>query len=230
MSDEHGLDFFIKSIEDGIIALLRYRHEARGDNPDGYLKELGTYGGELDESAIRDYIEQMSPQFPLELVTYAEGKDKVDPATSSAAGAPRDWRHDCTFTVIVCDDDSRGEEERRHGTVGRPGVYKMGGDARRTLMGLRFARRGDQVVTLVPNQKLHDGDVLLNYGPFNPAGFQFIARLPGLTAYAQHFETYWIETEPDRRAAGTPVSELIFDITAVAGSRQPGQLPGVINE
>lgn len=222
----------VKGTEDGIVALLKLRYLRRDDNPDGYLKEIATYGGEMpDEKTLKSFIDELAPRFPLMLVTYGDGVDKEMPATSPALGEPRIWRHECSFAVICCDDDARGEDERRRGSVGGPGLYQMIDDVRETLAGVSFAKRGEQIVVRVPNRKPADGDVLLNLEPLKISGVEYLARLPGLTAYAQHFDTYFKWVEPDRRVADAQVEELIFDVTPEGdGSDKPGALPGVVFE
>jgi hypothetical protein len=224
----------VKGTEDGIIALLTYLYKRRDDNPAGYLNEIASYGGELSEKTLKEAISQLTPRFPLMLVSYGDGVDKEVPATSPVLGEPRIWRHDCSFSVICCDDDARGEEERRRGAVGSPGAYQMIDDVRDALAGVSFAKRVvddvEQIVRRVPNRKPLDGDVLLNLDPLRISGVEFIAQMEGLTAYAQHFDTYFKWTEPDRRAAGTPVEELIFDVTPQGdGSDKSGALPGVLD-
>lgn len=221
----------VKGTEDGIVALLKHLY-MRPDNPDGYLNEATTYGGELNEKTLQAFIDQLAPRFPLMLVAYGDGADKLEPATSAAVGEPRIWRHDCSFAIFCCDDDSRGESERRHGSVGGPGLYQMIDDVRNGLAGVSFARRVvddiEQIVVRVPNRKPAVGDVLLNLEPLKPSGVEYLARLPGLTAYAQHFDTYFRWTEPDRRVADIAVEDLVFDVTPLNSETSPGEMPGVI--
>lgn len=224
-------DFIVGGIEDGIVALLRLLYGARDDNPGGYLKEIATYGGELDEKQLKQAVDQLSPMFPLMLVAYGDGVDKQMPPTSSAMGEPRVWQHDCTFTVMAVTDNARGEAEQRRGSVGDAGVYRMLADIRSALAGVKFLSRvagdSEQIVVMVPNKQLAAGDVLLNLEPLRPSGVEYIARLTGLTAYAQHFDTYFKWTEPDRRAPGSQVEELILDVTSLNQATEPGGKPGV---
>jgi len=221
----------VKGTEDGIVALLKYLYERRDDNPTGYVNEIATYGGEIpDEKTLKSFIDELVPRFPLMLVAYGDGADKEVPATSPSFGEPRIWRHECTFSVICCDDDARGEDERRRGSASGPGLYQMIDDVREALAGVSFAKRGEQIVVRVPNRQPLEGDVLLNLDPLKIAGVEYLARLPGLTAYAQHFDTYFKWIEPDRRAAGIPVEELIFDVQTLNGPSQPGETPGVTTQ
>jgi phage gp37-like protein len=212
-----GFEFFVGGIEDGIIELLTSLLSVKADPP-GYLKNIASYGGELDESTLKKFVEQLAPRFPLMLVCYGDGDDRLLPATSPALDAPRIWQHNCTFTVIACSDDARGDSAQRRGTEAKPGVYKMIEDARELLAGRRFRRA-------IGNEQ-----VLLTLEPLRPAGVEYLARLPQLTAYAQHFDTYFKWTEPDRRAAPRPVDDLIFDVTPLNAETEPGGLPGTVLE
>jgi len=209
-----GFEFFVGGIEDGIIELLTALLGVQADPP-GYLKTVATYGGELDESTLKRFVDQLAPRFPLMLVCYGDGDDRLAPATSPAANQPRIWRHDCTFTVIACSDDARGELAQRRGAINRPGVYKMIEDVRELLAGRRFRR------------PLEDEQVLLTYEPLRPAGVEYLARLPQLTAYAQHFDTYFKWTEPDRRSTSRAVDDLIFEVSPLNDEGGPAELPGV---
>jgi uncharacterized protein DUF1834 len=206
-----NFEFFVGGIEDGIIELLNQLYGFRDGNPNGYLKDVGSYGGQLDEKVLTAYIDELTPMFPLMLVAYGDGADKLDPATSPAYGEPRIWKHDCTFSVICCDDNARGEKERRRGDAGMPGVIKMISDTRDALAGRQFKKDGE----------------LLTFEPIRLAGVEFIARLPQLTAYVQHFDTFFRWTEPDRRGETHDVEELIFTAGSTGGTKPPGTLPGV---
>src|SRR5258705_222560 len=128
-------DFLVGGIEDGCIALLSHLHGRREDNPSGYLNDVASYGGELDEKQLRAAVDQLSGMFPLELVSYGDGVDKPMPPTSAAFGEPRIWQHHCTFSVIACSDNARGEKEQRRGAIGDVGVYKMIADIWTALAG-----------------------------------------------------------------------------------------------
>ena len=213
MSDERkDFEFYVGGIEDGFMQVLQAAH----GGTDGYLNELGTYSGELEDKTLQEYINQLNPRFPLELIYYSEGKDTLMPATSPVFGEPRIWRHDCTFGVIACDDNARGETERRRGdsaAAGKsPGVIKMLSDVRDDLGGLQLKKDGE----------------LLTFEPLKVAGVSYLARLPGLTAYLQDFETYFKWIEPDRRGATHAVENLIFEVESTNNPREPGTLPGVI--
>jgi len=212
-----GFEFFVGGIEDGIIELLTNLLSVKADPP-GYLKTVATYGGELDESTLKKFVDQLAPRFPLMLVCYGDGNDRLLPATSPALGEPRIWQHNCTFTVIACTDDARGEQAQRRGALNNPGVYKMIGDARELLAGRRFRRA------------LEDEQILLTLEPLRPAGVEYLARIPLMTAYAQHFDTYFKWTEPDRRSAPRFVDNLIFEVSPLNSEVGPGELPGVLLE
>lgn len=215
MSDERkDFEFYVAGIEDGFIEVL----QAAVGGEHGYLNDIATYkGGELDEKNLKAFIDQLTPRFPLMLVAYGEGEDTLSPAISSAYGQPRIFRHTCTFGVICCDDNARGETERRRGVEGAPGspgVIKMLSDGRDALGGLQLKKDG----------------VLLTIEPLTIAGVRYLARLPGLTAYIQDFDAYFNWIEPDRRGATIDVSDLIFEVGSTRGPNEPGRLPGVVIE
>jgi hypothetical protein len=211
--EQKDFHFYVAGIEDGFIEVL----QAAVGGPDGYLNEPATaYGGELDEKTLKQFIDELTPRFPLLLVSYGEGDDTLMPATSPAFGNPRTWRHDCTFGVICCDDNARSERDQQRGdaSVGRPGVIKMISDVRDALGGLRLKQESE----------------LLTFEPLRVAGVRYLARLPGLTAYIADFDTYFEWTEPDRRQAGTAVTGIDFEVTANMQRGPVSQLPGVISK
>jgi hypothetical protein len=205
MSAERNFEFFVGGIEDGILEVLKAGM--------AYVKEFATYGGELDSAKLREALGALTPRFPLVLASYSDGNDVLDPQTSALPGAPMRFRHDCGFSVIVCAADARGERQRRRGAG--IGAYKMLSDVRELLSGWQFK-------VPVGNER-----VLLNPQPFIPAGVEYIARLPDLTAYTQHFDTYFRYTTPDRRAASKPVAGLNFGVSPAGEAGGPGGSPGV---
>jgi phage gp37-like protein len=207
-----GFDFFITGIEDGIMAAL---DAAVGkDAPGGYVKTIASYAGEMDSDQLRRALGELTPRLPLMLVAYGDGKDAQDPRTAAVMGEPRIYRHDCTFTVICLSGDARGDLARRRGAGSMPGVYRMIADARAALGGLKFERE-------------HEGSMLLlNPEPLKLSGVEYIARLPNLTAYAVHFDTYVQFSETDRRQPGRLVSELIFTVENTY-PKGDANLPGV---
>jgi phage gp37-like protein len=211
-----SFELTVGGIEDGINQALS---DTLSVSNGGYLKEIASYGGQLDEQTLKAFVTQLAPRFPLILVAYGDGEDKEVPATSTAFNEPRIFRHDCSFSVICCTNDARGEQAQRRGAVGGVGVYRMLASVRETLSGYRFQKQNGI------NQM-----VLLNLEPLKPSGVQYLARLPGLTAYAQHFDTYFKWTEPDRRVAGVPVQDLIIEVEPLNAENDIGGLPGVTIE
>jgi phage gp37-like protein len=206
-------DFFVGGIEDGIIQALKTSYGV----PGGYVKAVSSYGGEIDAAALQAFIAQYAPQFPLMLVSYGQGLDKQIPVLSPAFNEPRIWQHECTFGVICCSSDARSEQIRRRGIAGSVGVYKMLGDVRRALAGLRLA------TTDTP-------PVMLTFEPLMLQGTEWLVRQPELTAYVQNVKTYFKWTEPDRSVATHAVTEFDFSVVSNNDAKEPGRLPGVIIE
>lgn len=180
-----------------------------------YVKEFGTYGGELDSEQLRRALGELTPRLPLVLVSYGDGEDVESPPTAPLPGEPRFFKHDCTFTVICCSGDARGDLARRRGKGNDKGAYKMIADAKAALDCLQF--------------KVVEGaeTVLLNPEPLKPVGIDYIARLPQLTAYAIHYETYFKYTTPDRTTPSVLVEELIFEVENTY-PKDGSNLPGVV--
>lgn len=208
----------IGGIEDGIISVL---DEAIGIKPDGngghtgYIKTIATYSGELDRDQIKKALGELAARFPLLLVSYAEGDDVLDPPTPAVKGKPRHYRHDCGFTVICCSDNARGDKARRRGSGISVGVFKMISDVRGILGGIRlWAVNGEE-------------KFLLNHEPFRLGGVEYIAKLPELTAYAVHFDTYFRFSDQDRTQEWPLVGELIFEVENTY-EKGNNNLPGVV--
>lgn len=205
-------DFHVGGIEDGIVQVLKESVVA----PNGYVKTVGTYGGELDAERLRGALDALLPQLPLILVSYGDGEDAPNPAVPRVGGEPFIVEHRCTFSVICCSGDARGEQVRRRGTEAGGGVYKMLADARRLLAGLLFRKmEGEE-------------NVLLNAAPLLPSGVEYVARLADLTAYAQHFDTSFSYMIPDRRKAPVTGVSITPSATMMEDSRMRDNLPGVV--
>lgn len=105
-------------------------------------------------------------------------------------------------------------------------------DARDSLAGLRLWRREDGTfeygIAEYGNAQSGPKRTLLTGEPLRLSGVEFIARLPQLTSYVQHFDTLFDWTEVDRRTAAMPVSDLNFEVGSTGGQEEPGTLPGVV--
>ncbi len=200
------LKFFIGGIEDGCIAALKV---AAGK----YAGDITAYGGELDKKDLKTALAELALRFPLFLVSYVEGDDTHENPISPAPGAPWVVRHDCSFIVILVDDNARGEEERRRGAGG---IYRMLSDTDEALSHRQFA-----VV-------IEGETVILNPGEFIPVGIEHLAHLPDQTAYARTFSAYFKYLTPDRRDEEKAIQTIEFGIDLTAASRRTeGNLPGV---
>lgn len=211
-------DEFVGGIEDGILAALEPLTVRAG----GYLKTLGYYSGELDAETLRAFVRENSPNFPLALVCYTDGEDVYSPPIAPVGHQPRIIEHRCTFSIMACADDARGDKARRRGTSTSVGVLRIISDVRAALAGLPLR------ASVTDPETNEVAEVLLTLDPLTLAGHEFIARMPQLTAYAQHVTTRFKWQEPDRRAAATPVSELIVDVRPLPPfSYRTPALPGV---
>ena len=209
MSARRGFSFHVGGIEDAIVAALKAYCA-------GYKPDVSTYGGELDAKNLREALSQLQSRFPLFLVSYGDGYDILLSPLGPEVGAPREYLHKCSFTVICASDNARGEQERRRGATGDVGVYDMIEDAQTALWRMQF------VAVLGESEK-----VILNPDPLDPAGVEYIAHLPELTAYAVHFETGFIYATPDRREPGSQVQEIEVEIFPSSRGTNPA-LPGVV--
>jgi phage gp37-like protein len=213
LSERHGFSFHVGGIEDGMVAAL-------AEYCTSYKPEVATYGGELDQKNLREALSQLESRFPLYLVSYGDGEDVLRSPLGPETKAPREYEHRCSFSVIPCHDNARGEEERRRGGSGATvGVYDMIEDAQTALWGLQFAAvigEGDDAETII-----------LNSEPLRPGGVEYIAHLPELTAYAVHFETHFVYATPDRRLPGSQVQEVRIEIFPSSRGTNPDR-PGVI--
>jgi hypothetical protein len=209
-----GFDFFVGGIEDGIVEALEPLH-VKSDG--GYVKTIASYGGELDSDNIKRALGELTPRLPIMLAAYGDGEDVESPATAPVPPTlPRLFRHDCTFTVLCCSGDARGERARRRGAGSSVGIYRMIADVWERIAGLQF--------------KIMDGDetVLLNPEPMKPSGIEYLARLPQLTAYSVHFDTYFRYETPDRSKADPMlVRELVFEVDNTF-EKGDANLPGVV--
>jgi hypothetical protein len=213
--EQPDFDFFLGGIEDAILQKL----EAAMKDALG-VKKFALYSGELsDPTQLKAAIAALTPQFPLVMVSYADGEDTDLLKTPSVKGEPNVYRHDCTFVVICASNDARGIEAQRRG---KAGVYKMLAAVRKHLSGLiiKANYQADENSPSVPVQ--------LTLTPLKPLANEFIARLPNMTAYAVPFETYFKWSTVDRTEAGIAVSEIILNVESLnTSSGQSEHTPGV---
>lgn len=225
MSDKKDFEFYVGGIEDAILQMLENEMKPMG------VKTFATYSGELsDTSRMKEALGALSPQFPLVMVSYADGVDKQDPVTSPTYGEPIHFRHDCTFIVICASSDARGEHARRRGQlIGQKkiGCYAMLATVRKILSGLQING------CFVTGEKDASGEdvieeVLLTYAPLIPQSNEFIARIPNVTAYAVPFNTYFRWASEDRSPAETNVEKIVLDVRSLnTASGQDLNKPGV---
>lgn len=211
-------DFYAGGIEDAIIEALKSGMTG--------VKMIETYSGQLDDpESLKAAIASKARSYPLVMVSYGDGVDVRDPATSAVLGRSLIFRHDCSFAVICVSTDARGETERRRGGGG---TYAMIGQVRRLLTGLRFSK----MVTETVDDEEVEVKYLLTTEVLVPVANEYIAKLPNMTAYAVIFATAFKWKSPDRTEAGIDVTELIVGVTemGVAPNVVPEGPPGVSAE
>lgn len=187
MSRVLDFDFYVRGLEQAILALLKNGSSETNQPGMTGVKTFATYAGELDRDKLLDALKALVPRFPLVLASYGSGTDKPKAATGILHGEPIENEHRCGFVVIVACNDLRGEAARK------TTAYKMVGEARQILGGVQFE-------TEIADEEEAE---LLNHAPLRFAGVETIGRLPDLTAYAVHFETMFHEWTPDRRIVTT---------------------------
>lgn len=199
-------NFYAGGLEDGILELLKTPLKAIG------VKGFATYSGELDSpEAIKAAISGQTIQFPLVMVAYAGGDNANDPRTSAVLGRSRTFRHDCSYGVIVVDNNPQGETKRR-----RSKVFQM--------LSVVWSEMTDRRL----KTEVEGEEILLNVEPFSPAETIVIPKLPNMTAICQVFDTAFRWKSVDRTEDGIPVSDVVVDVDSLNGAgANPGNLPGV---
>ncbi|OLE54587.1 MAG: hypothetical protein AUG51_07325 [Acidobacteria bacterium 13_1_20CM_3_53_8] len=208
---DRGFSFFVGGIEDAMIAAL-------AEQAAEYSGDIAPYAGEFgDEKKLREAIDSLTPRFPLFLVGYGSGHDKRETQLFPEHGSPWVKRHDCTFIVILADNDARGEEQQRRGATG---IYRMIDDVHAALEGRQF-------VALIGEGEEQER-VILNPGEFIATDVEHIVHFADMTAYAVPFETYFRYLTPDRREPGLDIEAIQFEIDLTNRHRViPGDAPGV---
>lgn len=115
----------IAKVEDQIIEALK---PLLADQPDGYVKEIDTYQGQLAESTVEEIINVLAVNFPAIMVIYLGSRLNEDPT---------DLYDDVqSWGIFVAAKNLRGEKEaRRGGTIGEVGTYQMVEDIKTRLTG-----------------------------------------------------------------------------------------------
>ena len=212
-------EFYVKAIESAMAAAL----VAVSGGPQGYAPKSRPYEGELDDEEIgkeaRPTLKHLLPLLPIFFATYAGGADEPASGHPWLDGEPRAMIHRCTFTVLCCASDARGEREGQTAATQGVGIYRMIGAAQRALLGRQFK--------VVEGQET----ILLNEDPFTPIdrgdNVRFVVRRNNLTVFAVHFATSFTHVTTDWREPGTPTERVDIDINTLNGPGGPGGLPGV---
>lgn len=214
-----GFEYYVKRIEDEMIAALL--EKVGGD--EGYTQNVIVYRGELDSDELKKESKQaltrIVSKLPMFLITYADGEDEIDPQYPWIAGEPRTIKQYCTFSVICCAGDARGERAGQSAKTAGVGVYRMIQDAQEALMGRKFI--------VVEN----DMKIPLNLsplGPSQPPNPEYVVRMDELTVYAVHFDTFFKYQSTDWQGVTTEVETMTFDLDPLnPESAATGEKPGV---
>lgn len=192
-------NFYAGGIEDGILEVLKTQMQT----PLG-VKSFASYSGPVDKpDELEKAISQMTLTYPAVLASYAGGESVKDPATSPVMGRPLQYRHDCSFAVIVLDNNPQGETQRR-----RNKIYPMIAAVWDTLTGVRLKKTVEGV----------DDPILLNTQILEPVE-NIRIRMPNLTAYGIVIDTAFRWVSPDRTTLGSAVTEIIVGLdTSFGGS------------
>jgi phage gp37-like protein len=201
-------EFYAGGIEDGILATLKTEMQAAGVT----VRTYAHYTGQLDDAEeVKRSISQMELRTPFVLVAYAGGENTNDPPTPQVRGFSRSFRHECSFSVIVGDDNPQGDGKRRRGAI-----YKMLSVVWNSLTDRRLKKVED------------DEQILLNTVGFVPVENVPIANLPNMTAFGVVLDTTFKWESPDRTVEGQPVEEVIVGVDSKDPLRLPeSNLPGV---
>lgn len=198
-------EFYAGGIEDGILEALKTPMQALG------VLSFASYSGQLDSPEdLKSAISSQTLRYPFVMASYAGGEMAKMPPTAPVLGRSLHYRHDCSFAVIVADNNPQGEKARR-----RNKAYQMIAVVWNTLAGVRLKKQ------------VGDDQVLLNTQVLEPIE-NIQIRLPGITAYGIVFDTSFRWTSPDRTQAGTAVEELIVGVESLNELNVPeAGLPGV---
>lgn len=159
----------ITVIEDTIIARIKSAADATPGL--GYkLKEIASYGGELDEDLAR-----VVPSFPAVWVTFGGIKSSTKMNTAGTK-----WRTQATFVTLVGARNLRGERATRHGlSVGgvlhEVGTYQMLMDLRTILLG---------------------SDLGLPITKLQPGAVRSLRHQKGISVLAREWHTEFVESMP----------------------------------
>jgi hypothetical protein len=198
-------EFYAGGIEDRILEVLKTPMQAIG------VKGFTTYSGQLDSpDDLKRAIATQTLQYPFVMVSYAGGEMVKDPPTAPVLGRSLHFRHDCSFGVVVADDNPQGEKARR-----RNKAYQMISVVWNTLTGVRLKK-------LVAGEQ-----ILLNTSVLEPVE-NIPILLPDITAFGIVFDTAFKWSSPDRTVGGIDVEELIVGVDSINPLQVPeSNLPGV---
>lgn len=147
----------VAQIEDAILAAIRADSELALVTQGGYSKMIENYAGEFELDKVEDII----LLFPAIFVVFVQAD--YQPSTNEETNTKP------MFTILVADENLRGNLEARRGGVVGIGTYRMMEDIRNLLQGNDLGIEG-----LGPLQIVRQVSVVNN---------------PSMSIYAMEFET-----------------------------------------
>lgn len=206
------LDFAttVGGIEDGILSALKTGMTGMG------IQSFATYSGDLGSDNLTKRLMEFAKKCPRVMVSYMNGRDFRDAATSAVLKRSLKFRHDCSFAVIVASNDIRSETVRRRGTAGATGAYAMIAKVKTLLSGLML------------EAVIDSNTVRLTQAPLMPITTEFITRKQNMTAYAVIFGTTFRWASPDRSVEPVHITDYTVEVESLMEHDQnlPGK-PGV---
>ncbi|HEX8747393.1 MAG TPA: hypothetical protein VF717_09340 [Pyrinomonadaceae bacterium] len=170
-------DYHVRGIEDGIITAIKAQSGVASE-------AVRPYKGELDQEELKkeskSALKSLISRLPFYLIAYAAGYDTSDGSGPIFPGDEIVRVHRCTFTVLCCGSDWRGEAAEKIG------VAKMIATAQAAVVGRQFVKTEEIEGGGVEEVILNLDVMTVSEDPPNP---EYVVRLPELTAYAVHFDT-----------------------------------------
>lgn len=153
----------VAQIEDAILDAIRTDSALGLVTNGGYSKMIENYAGQFELENVQDII----VMFPAIFVVFVQGEYRADTNEESFTKL--------TFTILVADENLRGNVAARRGGVAGIGTYRMMQDIRNVLQGKQLGIEG--------------------MGPMQMVRQVAVVNIPTMSIYAMEFETdFWVTT------------------------------------